>query len=128
MVLPVVLTPERKAEMLVALGQMRADQIMLRLLIPMGWTIQTLCDLLIDGDLTDLPPAIELEITALLKPEWVLARRSERAQLELAHAMADFTLELRGLRELISTMFVAQARAEAAKGSTTAKRSEPLRK
>lgn len=74
------------------LQEMRANQVMLRTLLPRGWTIGKLCDLVIDG----FPPGVardvqeEIEYT-VLKPEWIFQRRSERIALDLTAAVIALT-------------------------------------
>lgn len=83
--------------MLNELAAMRRDQICLKNLRPNGWTIATLCDLLIDRPQT-IPLDLLQDLEGIIQPDWIASRRAERAQTAVANGLAALTREIQGLR------------------------------
>ncbi len=92
------------AELLSSLRGLRADQVILKTLIPQGWTIPYLCDLVISDEFLTLPAETQIAVTQALKPEWVMARRTEIAALTQAEETRALTNEISGLKNEISKM------------------------
>ena len=77
---------DRRGQLMQALAEARPDQILLRTLVGAGWSIPYLCDLVTSDDFLRLDPRVQVELTMILKPEWVMARRAERASMAQAQA------------------------------------------
>lgn len=102
MVLDTQLDPAHRAKLLADLRAMPAHQLLLRTLIPLGWTIPYLCDVALSpDDMASLPPDVAVELLVILKPEWILARRSELASLTVVQELRTLNLTLASLQTTI---------------------------